>query len=139
MLTVSIEIYINKNHTGPTMLAVKGSTSKRPWLVHNASLTLMKNLHVNTTFIYLTYQLFQVNQRPSPLLPQVVVCCSALNFKTTTFYYYSTYLLFQRIKHSGLLFEGEGGPFEAAELELSDDIKLIYIHLANSQYIYSAA
>ena len=51
-LTLSIEIYIN-NYLIGLLFAVKGSTSKRSWLVHNLSLTtLMKQLNVKTTFIY---------------------------------------------------------------------------------------
>ena len=53
-------------------------------------------------------QLIQVNQRPSPLLPQVVVRC-ALNFKTKSYYYYSYCLLFcfKVKKQLGLPFQGE--------------------------------
>ena len=43
------------------MFSVKGSKSKRSRLVYTPSLTtLMKQLNVKTTFIYLTNQLIQV-------------------------------------------------------------------------------
>ena len=90
------------------MFSVNGSTSKTAWLVYNPSLTtLVKQFSVKTTFMHLTHQLIQGNERPSPLLPQAVDSF-ALNFKTTN-YYYSYYLLFSSLTHSGLPFKGGRG------------------------------
>ena len=80
-----MEIYINNYLTRLLIFSVKGSTSKRSWLVYNPFLTAIYDTIKCEDGLYLTNQLNQVNQRLPPLLPQVVVRC-ALSFETTNYY-----------------------------------------------------
>ena len=79
----------------------------------------MIQLNVKAAFLYLTNQLIQVNQRPSILLPQVVVHC-VLNFQITNFsYFFLLFVVLKFKKQLGLPFEGG---IELAQFETADYI-----------------
>ena len=68
------------------MFSVKGSTSKRSWLVYNSFLTTINETLKCEDDISLSYQSADSSQSKAvpPPPPLVVVRC-ALNFKTTNF------------------------------------------------------
>ena len=70
------------------MFSVKGSTSKRSWIVYNSFLTAMNDLIKCEDVISLSYQSADLSQSMA-----VVVRC-ALKFETTYYYFYSYYLFF---------------------------------------------
>ena len=73
------------------MFSVKGSKTKRSWIVYNPFITAIYDTTKCEDDMYFSYQ--SADSSPSPLLPKVVIRC-ALNVKTTHYYYYSYYLFF---------------------------------------------